>query len=70
MALNAASRLPDPALCHDLERLGEDRLYPILLMLTIFEDLFTERIAPPDMAAFTHYLKTVPVHHPRSDFQI
>jgi 5-methylthioribose kinase len=69
-AVNAASRLPDPALCHDLERLGEDRLYPTLLMLTIFEDLFTDRIAPPDMAVFTHYLKTVAVDHPRSAFQI
>jgi 5-methylthioribose kinase len=69
-AINAASRLPDPALCHDLKRLGENRLYPTLLMLTIFEDLFTNRIAPPNMAAFTHYLKTLTVHHPRSAFQL
>lgn len=68
-AVNVASRICDRALSYDFERLGEDRLYPCLLTLTLCQELLSHRCHIEHLNDYLDYLKNIAVRHPFESYQ-
>jgi 5-methylthioribose kinase len=68
-ALNAASRIADRGLCHDLARLPvENRVYPQLLILTLCRTMLTCKGFFFTVTDLTDYLRGIAADHPLSSF--
>lgn len=68
-SLNAASRIADRGLCHDLERLPlEERYYPQHLILTIAEEILGGVVELTTVDDYVTYLKGVAGRHPKESY--
>lgn len=68
-AVNIASRINDGALCYDLERLGDDRLYPCLLVLSFCQEVLSGDVHIEHLSDYISYLKNLTVNHPFDSYK-
>ena len=70
-ALNAASRISDRGLCHDIARLApEDRVYPSLLVLKLASDLLEAPEKYSKISDLSDYLRVLAFRNPREAFNL
>ncbi|MDO4287707.1 MAG: phosphotransferase [Eubacterium sp.] len=70
-ALNAASRVSDRGLCHDIARLEpEDRIYPSLLVLKLASDLLEAPNKFKKISDLSDYLRVLAFHCPPEYFDL